>query len=114
MSPQTDLLTHIFPGMEVYDLEDNKVGTVKAVSLPEGVLADIDALNLDDGTLKRIVATLNSVANVPLEEQARFSQDGFVRLDTGRFRADRYILPEHIRSVSADRVRLSVRYNELP
>jgi len=59
------------------------------------------------------VAAWNSWANVPLEARERFLADGFVRLNTGVVRADRYILPEHIGSVSDNRVMLRVRCDDL-
>jgi len=48
MIVKTDFLINIRPGMEVYDLKENKVGTVTHVELPEGALIEVDATDLED------------------------------------------------------------------
>jgi hypothetical protein len=111
MAQRTSYLIDIHPGMEVYDLEDNKIGTVKYVKFPEGYVIDVDSLG--DDTLRHVVVALNSSPHIPVETRECLLQDGFVRLDTGLFRADRYIAPEQIRDVSGERVWLRVTRDEL-
>jgi hypothetical protein len=111
MAQRTSLLTDIRPGMDVYDLEGNKVGTVKYVKFPEGDIFDVYAD--DDTTMKDVVAGLNSAGNIPPEVRDRFLSEGFVKLNTGILRSGRYITADQIRSVSADRVTLRVLRDEL-
>jgi hypothetical protein len=114
MTPRIDLLLHIHPGMEVYDSKDNRVGTVKYVKLPDSVLTDVDATDLEDSALRQIIAAWNSCADVPPEAREGLLQDGFVKLNSGPLRGKRYILPEHISSISTHQVRLRVERNDLP
>ncbi|NDJ77092.1 MAG: DUF2171 domain-containing protein [Chloroflexi bacterium] len=106
MSKSTTRLHNIRPGMEVYDADDNKIGTVKYVKPPEGDIIDADRLN--EEALKTMVAMLNASAHIPAAVRARLRQDGFVRLNAGRLRTDRFVTVDQIEAVSDDRVHLNV------
>jgi hypothetical protein len=114
MTPKTDFLLRIHPGMEVYDAKDHKVGTVKYVRLPDSILTDVDATDLEDSALRQIIAAWNSCADVPAEARGGLLQDGFVKLNLGPLRGERYILPEHISSIAPNQVRLRVERDDLP
>ena len=112
MAQRTSLLIYyIHHGMAVYDLKGNRVGTVKYVKLPAGDVIDAHAMN--DAALNRVVEALNTTAHKPVDPREHLYPYGFARLDTGLLRADRYILPEQIRSVSADRIVLKVGRDDL-
>ncbi|MBI5959465.1 MAG: hypothetical protein HY866_12065 [Chloroflexi bacterium] len=111
MVPETSVLLDIHPGMEVYDLDNNKIGIVKYVKLPEGYILDVDTMG--DDTLRNVVAALTTAAHIPVETREQILQSGFVRLDTGLLHADRYITPDQIRDVFTERIRLRVTRDEL-
>jgi hypothetical protein len=110
MAERTDILTTIHFAMEVYDEENRKIGTVKYVKLPED--SEYDASEMSEESLRNIIKSLNAI-HLPLETRERLLQDGFVVVDTGLLRADVYVQPHQIRSVSVDRIMLRVKRDEI-
>lgn len=118
-------LEGIHEGMDVFDREGNRIGTVERVFLGNvseetsdsggGAATEAGTGPPRDKSLVDIFAEgFAGEEQMPDELQERLYREGFVRVDaTGLFASDRYILPEQIASVSGDRVSLRVARDEL-
>jgi hypothetical protein len=119
-------LTHVREGMEVYDHEDNYIGSVEEVFF--GANADFDdTRGVDAPTVinetgdRRPANFVEALANafsdddeVPDELAERLLQQGYLKLDTaGLFASDRYVMPDQIRAVQEEKVYLLVRKDDL-
>ena len=125
-----DLLTRIEEGMEVYDIEDKKIGEVETIYFGE-----VDQERERRGERPATASTPEiPSAEHPLvdfafggafssdeeEEEgvelirARLQREGFVKIDgSGLFGRDYYAMPDQIASISGDHVRLRVSKDEL-
>jgi len=115
--------TNIHQGMRVVDNAMQPIGTVEAFrstdEVPESPEVDAAGVSpvLDDerNDLTGLLADLfHPDDGLPREMQEKALREGFVRLDAdGLFAADRYIFPEHIDHVEADRLVLRVGRKDL-
>jgi hypothetical protein len=116
-----DLLMRVREGMEVYDSEGHKLGSVSDVFA--GDAADTAQAGGEpsrgsgqpepgDGSIVDDVARVFS-DNVPEVLRNRMRHNGFIRIGGGLLRGNRYALREHIAGIDGDRVRLNVREAEL-
>ncbi len=115
-----NLLHQIREGMDVYDSTGERVGTVEYVHFgdenparPGPEAATPSPMLERDPTLVDMVAEAFSTDDIPEELQQRLRLHGFVKVDFGLLRSDRYILPDQIAGVSADKVHLNVSQDEL-
>ncbi|WEX10560.1 hypothetical protein [Chelativorans sp. AA-79] len=114
-------LMDIREGMRVTDVSGKEIGTVEWVHFSDEDPETPQAETVTPGTVDRTGKTLLEqfadvfrIDNVPEVLHERMMREGFVRLDAdGLFAADRYILPDQIRSVSGDGVVLNVARDEL-
>ena len=118
------LLTQVYEGTTVYSRTGGKIGTVEYVYLGELAeasdghdqeLASPSALRGGESSLigefARDVVLTEQISDVLRD---RLLRHGLLRINsTGLFAADRYVMPDQISSVSADRVTLRVSRNEL-
>ena len=123
-STSKSILNQIEEGMRVVDREDNEIGTVRKVFLGSvteetnergGGPATASSPEMRDDTLVDNLAEA-LVGDEPLPEtvRKRLLRHGFIRIDvSGLFASDRFAMPEHIASVSDDRVRLRLTKDEL-
>ena len=114
------VLEHISEGMKVVDSRQKEIGTVEYVKLVdedssgEPVAAGLNELDEPRHTLIDDIADAFGADDVPEAVRQRLLHDGFIRMDAeGIFAADRYVLPEQIESVTADRVVLNVSKDQL-
>ena len=91
----------IQPGMPVYDLISQRLGTVGYIWLPDGVVDEV-LLNED-----------SHVQNAPEEVQARLLQGGYMRIDRGLLRKDYYVPISEIEGVVDHEVYLNMLREEL-
>ncbi len=91
-----ELLARIRAGMVVIDAAGERVGTVRRVSL--------GAAELHEATLVGDPA-LDAVPDALL---ARLAVSGYVEIDTGTGRDDRYALGEQVAELAGETVRLAV------
>jgi hypothetical protein len=103
-----NILTHIQPGMAVYDREGSEVGKVKAVHTGAGEFT----AEWNMATGDELHASFQKERG-PLPEEdlspalrERLLQNGFVRLGGGP--VDRYVLPEQIDEVDPAGIHLTV------
>jgi hypothetical protein len=120
------ILSQVREGMDVYDVRDNRIGSVEFVhfgaanetqqELGTGPAAAAPA---DDPNMRRDTIIDNIVEawdpnELPEELREKLLFSGFIRIDTaGLFAADRYIVPEQIVNVADDNVYLSVEREQL-
>src|SRR5436190_22708066 len=104
-----NVLLHIREGMDVYDVNDKKVGKVENLYMGE---ASEETLERGEGpatardpnktgdTLFEDLAEVFAPDNLPEVLRARLLREGFIRVDgAGLFAADRYVTPDQIASV---------------
>ncbi|MEP7284859.1 MAG: hypothetical protein ABI947_03720 [Chloroflexota bacterium] len=119
----TNVLSSIHEGMEVYDLQDNRLGKVE--DLYFGAEADdnqeagtgvVTAPNpdlRDDSLIDDVARVFVGLDDMPEVIKARLRREGFIKVGaTGLFAWARYILPEQIARVD-EHVHLNVRGDEL-
>lgn len=112
--------TSIHEGMRVVDNAMQPIGTVETFRNTDEA-PDVDAtgvspvLERQRNDLTGLLADLfHPDDDLPREMQEKALREGFVRLDADGFLAsDRYIFPEHIDRVEADRLVLSVGRKDL-
>lgn len=113
-------LSRINEGMEVFDRTGDKIGQVDYVYFgednpvtPEAEAADVSERNPREENLVDIVAEAFRGNDMPDEMRERLQMHGFIRLNTGMLRSDRYVLPEQIASVTDNAVHLNATLDEL-
>lgn len=119
---QSNILSRVRTGMEVRDLNDERVGTVSAVQLsdedpqqpgPETAGADQAAAPQRDALSRILVEAFGAEIKVPEALQERLLHEGYIRVDTGLLHSDRFVLADQISTVEADTVNLRVLNEEL-
>src|SRR4051794_3920515 len=95
-TPEAKFLREIHEGMQVYDWENKKLGTVKYVQFP------------DENVAVNLTMYITSLDSVPSDMRTRLLREGFVQVEGGLFSPDRYITPDQIIEVTHDRVKLRV------
>jgi hypothetical protein len=95
-----DMLSWIYEGMPVYDIDDRKVGKVRD-------------MHFADGSEQALAAKPEGFYNLPLEVQGRLARYGFIQIDCGIFAPDRCVTPDQIADLTDDAIRLHVTRDEL-
>jgi hypothetical protein len=122
--PQS-VLKNVREGMEVYDSNGEKVGSVRTLYFG----ADSDEMrrygagaatapnpNMREDSLVEDVAEAIFTDNddLPKEMRQRLVNEGYLRIDTaGLFRSDRFVFAEQIAAVRGDQVHLKVSREDL-
>lgn len=119
---QGSLLGQVQEGMDVYDCDDHKVGTVKRVYMGGGNdPVDVQRQRREAGVADPADTAPTATVfgdlvdaftaggdHLPDELRQKLEREGFVEIDTaGLFAADRYATPDQIARVDEDRVVLS-------
>jgi hypothetical protein len=120
------ILRDIREGMDVFDSNNNRIGSVEFVHF--GAASGVDqelgtgpatVTPADDPQMRRDtfidnIAEAFYPTDVPDVVRNKLLLNGYVRLDAaGLFAADRYIMPEQIAGITSDGVRLNVTRDEL-
>lgn len=127
MPGHTDgILTLVREGMDVYDVRENRIGSVRLVRFGEATEEEqemgtgpatpgaADALNMRNDSIIDNIAEAFDPVDLPEGLREKLLLSGFIRLDTsGLFAADRFITPEQIARVADDNVYLSVERDQL-
>ena len=107
-------LSKIEKGMDVYDHEDNKIGTVKSMRMgdenPDTPEVEVSHPNrLSSNKLDNLIADIFTASKEELdpELQKRLLRYGYVRIDS-LLDEPRFVMAEQIQAVSDDRVVLNV------
>lgn len=102
-------------GMDVFDSENHKIGTVETMRFGDEAVASGDApADAGEGGLMDSVAEAIWPDDMPEAERAILLSEGYILLDAdGLFASDRYVRPGQISSVTADGIHLSVHRDDL-
>lgn len=102
-------------GMNVYDRDNDKIGTVETVRFGDEAVARDDSREgyRDDGLIGNLAEAMWP-DDMPDAQRAILLSNGYLVLDAdGIFASDRYIQPEQIADVMADGIRLNVSRSDL-
>lgn len=117
-----NMLSKVQEDMTVYDREGNKIGTVKAIQMGDEDLerpgaetsTAASAETTTDNTLVEDFArAISSDHDFPEEMKKRYMRYGYVKVDAGLLRSDRYFAADQIANVSGDRIELNVSMSDL-
>ncbi len=114
-------MTQIHNDLPVFDSAGEEIGKVTYVQIGD---EDPSTPDVEVATDQRPAVGNNSFiedladvftpeTNIPDEMMARMRRYGFIRIDTGLLRSDRFALADQIAHVRHDRVTLNVRQDEL-
>jgi len=117
-------LEQIHEGMEVYDPQENKIGTVERVyfgSASEEVLdrgggpmtAPDPTPRESDSLIDNLAEAIAGADDIPETLANRLRRHGFIRIDPGMLQSDLYAMPDQIARVDGERVVLSVPKDKL-
>lgn len=122
----TSILNLVHEGMDVYDREDKRVGTVEQLFFGSASTMDTDDYEAQTPTVDKeldygrdsivdaIAEAFDPGDDIPEVLQNRLLQQGFIRIDgAGLFASDRYVVPDQIARVSDDKVYLKVSQDDL-
>lgn len=115
-----NLLNRVYEGMDVYDRDGHKVGSVSdvyagaAADAPPGVEVGESRPQAAPGT----GSIVNNVAEVfddhlPEVLRSRLRHNGYIRIKAGLLKSDRFALREQVTTVDGERVTLNVSGEEL-
>jgi sporulation protein YlmC with PRC-barrel domain len=115
-----DLLSRIYEGMEVYDSDGEKIGKVERVqfgqedtSKPGVESATVSSTGERDTLFDNLAEVFTDPDAVPEELRARLLRYGYIKIDTGLLKSDRYVESTQIAGVVEDHVNLHVTRDEL-
>lgn len=114
MFEQTDLMFRVREGMDVYDRYGDRIGIVEFVTFGDGDFDPDDTIDLTEQARERrqnhefrrreVLTDLDTAEHIPYDIRLHMEQEGFVLMDAGLLRTDRYILPEQIINVAGNRL----------
>jgi hypothetical protein len=115
-------LERIREGMDVYDRDGDKIGTVNDVYFGAGTGREMpgqepptvpdQTMRTGDSLIDR-AASVFGARDVPEVVQTRLMQKGYFRLDGGILSGDRYVTPDQIAEVRGDDVILRIGADEV-
>lgn len=119
-TPAENMLNRVYEGMDVYDRDGHKLGSVsdiyagEAADAPRGVEPGESQPLAAPGT----GSIVNNVAGVfddhlPEVLRSRLRHNGYIRIKAGLLKSDRFALREQVTSVEGERVTLNVSGDEL-
>jgi hypothetical protein len=117
-------LTGVKEGMHVHDVNNQHVGKVRFVKMSDESLntpgvstATVSPAerNHDESIVEEVAEAIvpDDADDLPVEMRERLLRDGYVRVDTGILRADRFVTPDQIQSISDDAVLLNITKDTL-
>ena len=103
-----ELSEKVTEGMDVFDADGDKVGTVETVRMGDPSAATAEGQGSYDSPFSSVISSIFGDGHNLSEEQAeRLLRVGYIRIDRPLLHADRYIASDRIASVD-DAVHLSV------
>lgn len=114
-------MTQIHNDLPVFDAAGEEIGKVTYVQIGDEdphnfeveVATDHRAPVDHNSFVEDLADVFTPEINIPEEMIARMRRYGFIRIDTGLLRSDRFALADQIAHVRHDRVTLNVRHDEL-
>lgn len=116
------VLSHIHEGMAVYDYNEDKIGTVSFVRMtdedptrpgPETASAPMTDDPRRESLVYQVAEAFVDGDDLPEEVRRRLLREGYIRVDTGVLKADRFVTPDQISHVSEENVYLSVSEDDV-
>ena len=116
------MLESIHEGMDVYDVENNKIGTVDFVQFGEEhpTTPDVEATTARDPNqigrdtfMEDLAEAIAPGDDLPEEVRSQLVREGYIKIDSGLLRSDRYAPLGQVASVTSDRVTLKTHRDEL-
>jgi hypothetical protein len=102
------ILVNVVEGMDVYDSDGGRVGTVESVRLGTDK-PDADIVTMTDA----VTDALGGRKDLPTILYAHLYTEGFIRVYRGLLRRDAIVFPHQIDSVGEESVYLKVEHFEL-
>jgi hypothetical protein len=120
-SQSNNALTYVKQGMDVYDMNNDKIGTVDYVRMGDenpntpgtDTVTARNAPMRDDSLIEEVAEAIFDTDDFPQVLRNRMLRYGYIRIDTGLLRADCYAMGDQVMSVSDGRVDLSITADEL-
>jgi len=118
----SSMLQSIREGMEVYDIQGDKVGHVEYVQFGDEDVTTLGtdtqtavdpALRRDDSLMENIAEALTPDNDLPEQLASQMIREGYIKIGTGMLRSDRYALMSQVASVTAERVDLNAHKDAL-
>jgi hypothetical protein len=116
------ILAQIREGMDVHDREGHKIGKVDYVQLssenptsaePDTVTTDQPGETMADSLIENLAEALTGTDEIPEQIRNHLLRMGFIRVDTGMLRKDRFATDDQIASVAGEHVHLSISGDDL-
>ena len=113
----SSMLHSIREGMEVYDINGDKIGTVDYVQFgdedvttpgAETQTAADPAMHRDDSLMENIAEAFTADNDLPEQLAAQMIREGYIKIGTGILRSDRYALMSQVASVTGERIDLNI------
>lgn len=103
-------LSTIIEGMEIYDKEGSRVGTIEVLRLGKGAskTQQTDSETIEDA-LKRVIGD----AELPDTLTSQLYADGFLYIECGFLRDNAIIFPSQIEDIINDAIHLNVKEDTL-
>jgi hypothetical protein len=120
-SELNNTLTYVKEGMDVYDLNNEKVGTVRIVQIgdenpnspvTETVTGATPRMR-DDSLIEEVAESIFATDDFPQQIRNHMRRYGYIRIDAGILRADMYASGDQVASVGDGRVELNVSAEDL-
>ncbi len=123
--PERKILSKVYKGMEVYDVEGDKVGTVERVFLgavgqesenrAQGPrTAPVPDPTKDESFVEDLSDVFDPEDKIPDVVRERLLRHGFIRVEGAElFDQDQYVIPEQIAAIDEDGVKLRIVRDEL-
>jgi len=117
----TTELAHIEEDMTVVDVNDDKIGTVEYVRFgdedyteegPETV-SGYEREGASENTFVDMIAEVFNPDDIPEPVKARMYRHGFLKVETGLFKDDRYVLLDEVARINDDTVHLTITKDDL-
>jgi hypothetical protein len=120
-SELNNALTYVKEGMDVYDLNNEKVGTVNMVQIGDENSATSDTETVTgtapqmrtNSIIEDVAGAIFDTDDFPQQIRNHMRRYGYIRIDAGILRADMYASGDQVASVGDGRVELNVSAEDL-
>jgi hypothetical protein len=120
-SELNNALTYVKEGMDVYDLNNEKVGTVRTIQIGDEDPTTSDTRTVtgaapeisNNSFVEDVAAALFDTDDFPQQIRNHMRRYGYIRIDAGILRADMYASGDQVASVGDGRVELNVSAEDL-
>ena len=108
------LLNYVRQGMDVFDVNEKKIGTVTFVKFADANAVETSAEHNDPANLVDVVrGVVAEEDEMPDELESRLLRQGYLRVDGGMLASDRFAMSNQIALVTEHRVELTIPEEEL-